>query len=144
MDEQLVDYFFSEASRALAFVVNEYNFSPPRLEVNEKINFAFVTFMNKHLAIECILDERESDIDCKIALVFGGKKTTHYAVDENGVRVREGLFGLLRRRGIRERLVTRVGGLEFREQIKIAMLDFAQMLRKHGQDILHDSPTALD
>ena len=144
MDKQLANYFFEETATALAFVVNEYNFAPPRLEINENINFAFVIFMGKNLAIECILDERENDITCKIARVISGKKTTHYEVDESGVRVREYLSKLIEQQGVRERIFTRVGELEFRERIKVTMSDFARMLRKHGQDILNDSPTVLE
>lgn len=143
MDRDLAQYFFDECTKALAFVVKDHNFAPPQLEIDNKINFAFVTFMGKNLAIELILDERESDITCKVARVFNGKKTTHYAVDENRIRVREGLFNLLRRRGVRERLLTRVEGLDFREQIKVMLADVARMLKKHGQEILNDSPMVL-
>ncbi len=143
MDQQLADYFFKEASKAFAFVVNEYSFATPQFLVNERINFAFAIFMGRNLALEFILDERENDITCKVARVIGGKKTTHYAVDENGVRVREALSSLLERRGVRECLFTRVKGLDLREQIKVTLNDFAQMLRKHGQEILRDSPEIL-
>lgn len=143
MDQQLANYFFEEAARAFDFLVKDYSFSPPQLEVDNKINFATVTFMGKNLALACILDEREADIDCKIARVIDGKKTSHYAVDDKGVRVREGLFHLLRRRGIRERLLTPTRGLELHDRIKTTLSDFAQMLKKHGHDILADSPDAL-
>lgn len=89
------------------------------------------------------MDERENDIVCKIARVIGGKKTTDYAVDENRVRVREDLIRLLKRRGVSERLFTWVGGLDLRERIRVTLGDFAQMLRKHGNAILKDSPTDL-
>jgi hypothetical protein len=143
MNKDLANYFFEEASKAFAFLVRDYGFAPPRLEINDKINFAFVTFMGKNLAVECILDEREEDITCKIARVIGGKPSNDYEIDNKGLRVREGLFNLLRRRGVRGRLLTKVGGLPFREQIKITLGDHAQMLQKHGQDILADSPMAL-
>lgn len=143
METQLADYFVDEASKAFAFLVNEYSFAPPRLEINDKIHFATVTFMAKNLAVECILDEREEDITCKIAKVIGGKPASDYEFDDNGERVRDGLYNLLVRRGVREQLITPVGGLEFRERIRIKFADCAQMLRKHGQDILADTPTAL-
>src|SRR5215217_4249639 len=143
MDQELAEYFFAEAVRTFDFLVKDYSFAPPDLEVNNKIDFATVTFTGKNLAVECILDEREADITCKIARVINGKKTTHYAVDENGVRVREGLFHLLQRRGVRERLFTATGDLELRDKIKTTLSDFAQMLKKHGQDILANSPGAL-
>lgn len=147
MDKQLANYFFEEASKAFAFVVAEHSFAAPQLDVNDKINFAFVTFMGKNLAIECSLDEREGDVACTIARVIDGKSATHRDAiderDEHGARVREYLSKLLERRGVRERLFTRIGGRELRERIKITLADFAQMLRKHGQEVLNDSPTAL-
>ncbi len=143
MDQQLANYFFEKASRALAFVVSEHSFAAPQLRVDGAINFAFVTFMGKNLAIECILDEREADVDCKVARVVAGKKTTDYAVDAAGVRMREGLASLLRRRGVKERLFARVGELDLRERIKITLADFASMLKKHGDEVLNDSPAAL-
>jgi len=147
MDKQLANYFFEEASKAFAFVVTDYSFAAAQLDVNDKINFAFVTFMGKNLAIECSLDEREGDIACTIARVVDGKKATHRDAiderDEHGARVREYLSKQLQRRGVGERLFTRVEGIELRERIRITLADFAQMLRKHGQEVLSDSPTAL-
>jgi hypothetical protein len=99
--------------------------------------------MGKNLAFECVLDERESDVTCKIARIIGGRKTTYYAVDPSGTRVREDLFSLLSRRGVRESLFTRVGGLEFRERIPVTLADFVKMLKKHRREVLEDSPTAL-
>jgi hypothetical protein len=126
MDKQLANFLFAEASKTFAFLVEEYGFAPPRLEINDKINFAFVTFLGRNLAVECILDEREEDITCKIARVIGGKPANDYAFDDNGVRVREGLYNLLVRRGVREQLLTAVRGLEFRERIRIKLADCAQ------------------
>lgn len=143
MDKQLADYFFQEVSKAFAFLVDEHAFAMPQLQVDDKINFVFVTFMGKNLAVECILDEREDDVTCKIARVVGGKETSHYAVDESGRRVREYLSKLLERRGVREQLFTQVGGLEIHERIRITLADFAEMLRRHGKEILDDSPSAL-
>ena len=147
MDKQLANYFFEEVSKAFAFVVTEHSFAAPQLQVDDKINFAFVTFIGKNLAIECSLDEREGDVACTIARVIDGKRTTHRdAIDERneqGTRVREYLSSLLKRHGVREHLFTRIGGRELRDRIKITLADFAQMLRKHGQEVLNDSPTAL-
>jgi hypothetical protein len=147
MDKQLVTYFVEEVSKAFAFVVNEHNFAAPQLDVRDEIHLAFVTFMGKHLAIECSLDEREGDVACIIARVVDGKKASHRDAidgrDERGARGREYLSKLLERRGVRERIFTRVGGLDLRERIRITLADFAQMLRKHGKEILDDSPTAL-
>lgn len=144
MNEHLSNYFFEETSKVFSFLVDEYSFANARLEIDNKIHCAFVLFVGKNLSIEFILDERENNIDCKIARVIDGKKTIFYAVDNKGLRVRESLSGLLRRRGFKDRLFSKVGGLEIHELIKITLADFAQMLKKHGLDVLSDSPTALD
>lgn len=143
MEEQIAEYFFAEASKAFAFVVSEYAFAAPQLQVDGKIGFVFVTFIGNSLAIECILDGREADVDCKISRVVDGMKSTDYAVNEAGLRMREGLACLFRRRGVRDRLFGRVDELELRERIKVTLADFASMLKKHGQEILADSPSVL-
>lgn len=147
MDKQLAYYFFEEASKGFAFMVTEYSFAAPELKIDDVINFTFVTFMGKNLAIEFSLDEREGDVACVVAQVIDGKQATyHDSIDErdmHGVRVREYLSKLLERSGIRERLFTRVNGLDSRERILVTLTDFVQMLRKYGQEILNDSPTAL-
>jgi hypothetical protein len=143
MDQKLSNYFFREAAMAFDFLVKNYSFAPPQLDVDNKINFTTVTFMGKNLAVECIFDEREVDIDCKIARVIDGQKTSHYAVDDKGNRVREGVFHLLHRRGINERLFTPTKELDVDGKIKTTLNDFAQMIRKHGRNILADSPDAL-
>ena len=78
MEKQLANFFFDEASRTFAALVNEYSVAPPRLKIDDEIHFAFVTFMGKNLAFECVLDERASDVTCKIARIVNGRKTTYY------------------------------------------------------------------
>lgn len=143
MDDKLARYFFVEVARTFHFLEVEYRFASPHLEIDTEINFAFVTFLGQHLAIEFILDEREADITCKIALVIDHKKTAHYARDEHGKLVRDGLYNFLLRRGIRERLFHNVGALGLYDKIPIKLEDYAKMLRRHGADILRDSPMDL-
>lgn len=143
MDRQLASQFFEETSKAFAFLVREHGFSGPLLEVDDTIDFAYVTFMGTNLAIECILDVREADIDCKVVRIIDGKKAAHYAVDARGVKVREGLASLLRRRGVRERLFAPVSRRDLPDRVKVTLQDFAQMLRNYGQAILANSPEAL-
>jgi hypothetical protein len=143
VDKQLANYFFGETQKAFAFLVVEHGFAPPQPEVDDQIDTAIVTFMGRNLAVECLFEAREGDVDCKIALIVNGKKTTHYAIDEHGVRVRDGLANLLRRRGVRERLFQPIGEYELSQRITTTLGDFAAMLKKYGQDILNDSPDAL-
>lgn len=133
----------SQASLDRSFLVSEHRFEPPILVIDDRIHFAFVTYMAKNLAIELILDERDEDVACKVARVIDGQKTRHYERDENGVLVRESLSFLLETRGIREQLFRRVGGLDLHAMIPTTLEDFATMLTRHGQEILRDSPSAL-
>ncbi len=137
-------YFLEEASKTLGFLVTEYGFSPPQLEEDKRYRYgADVRFTGKNLAVELLAESRpgEEGVMCYIARVLNGKKTTAF-VDKRGAR--ESLDALLVRRGVRERLWRSQAGLEFREQIRVTLEDVARILKTHGQDILADSPTALD
>jgi hypothetical protein len=144
VNSDLAVQFYREASRVFAFVSREYGFSAARLAIDDTINFAFVTLIGTHLAIECILDERENDVTCKISRVVDGAITPYYGVDDTGSRVREGLASLVRRRGVNEQLFRSVRGLSSEERMRVTLEDFAAMLRKHAQDVLADSTAALD
>ena len=143
MDIQLVNYFQDEVSKAMAFLVNEYSFAPPKLEIDDEIAFIKIIYMGKNLAIEFVLDEREEDIDCKVVRVLEGKKAIAYAVDEKGDRVRDSLAAILQRHGVRDRLFQRITGLSFKDSIRVTLSDFGSMLKKHGKDILCDTPDVL-
>jgi len=144
MDAELANYFFEEAAKAFDFIVRVGSFAPPQFEIDGRIPFAYAIFRGRNLALECSLDERDEDIDCKVVRLIDGKLPVEYAVDSNGVRVREGVYSLLRRKGVRERLFTQVTGLGLRDQIPITLGDFARMLKNHGSEIFSDSRTALD
>ena len=141
MNKKLANYFFQEVSKAFAFVVTDHSFAPPSLDLDHSINFATVTFMGNNLAIECIFDEREADVSCKVARVIDGKKTLHYAVDDQGVLVRESLSSLVERHG-RVPKFTNAGTLDLPQQIRITLGDYAKML-KDAPELLADSPNAL-
>ena len=148
MDRKLADEFLREATEKFKFVVEEYSFVGPEFEIDDGVDFVFVTFVGKNLAIEVSLDGREGDIECHIARVKDGRRATYRdsldEFDKQGTRVREHLFKLLWRRGVRERLFTKVGGLQLRERIPITLEDFAQMLKKHGRIILMDTYEVLE
>lgn len=95
------------------------------------------------LAIECIVNAHEADLDCKVIRVIDGKKAVHCTVDARGVTVREGLASLLRRLGVRERLFAPVSRRDLPDRVKVTLQAFARMLRNYGQAILADSPEAL-
>ncbi|MHB0916124.1 MAG: hypothetical protein ACYC5A_11050 [Thermoleophilia bacterium] len=137
-------YFMNEAEKTFEFLVSEYGFSKPILSVNRRINFTFVVFMGRNIAIECILDKRERYVECKIALVENGEKTSHYAVDETGARVREGLFSYIKQRGVSQFPFEKIDSDDLKDEIRIRLEDYAQMLRQYGEEILKDSPAVFE
>jgi hypothetical protein len=145
MDVDLAQTFFDECKKTFAFLVKAHEFTPPTLEIDPTIHFATVTFMGRNLALECIFDERENWVEFKVARVVDGVKTLEYAVDQKGNRVRDSLFSMLQRRGVREfglksqDLATQ----EVREMFRIKLAAYASLLQKYGKDILDDSPNAL-
>lgn len=144
MNTDLINRFQTDATKAFAFVTSAHNFSEPQIEVDERISFATITFKGQNLAIQLILDERGEDITCKIARVIDGKITKHYARDENKKLVRDSLYSILTRKGIREKLFTQKSKqLSLEQRIPITLHDLAVMLKKHGGEILGDSPDAL-
>lgn len=141
MQIQLVELFFEIVSKSFQFLVDEHGFTPPLYEVDEKASLAKVRYFGKNLAIEFLLDRREFHVDCKIVRMINKEVATDYAVDKHGQLVRTSLSSLFRKRGVRERLFRNVGSLTFEERMRIMLDDYAQMIRKHGHDILADSPT---
>ena len=143
MNNALVEFFQIEVDKLFSFLVTIYKFSAPQLSVDEKIRFATIAYKGKHLTIQFILDEREEYIDCKIARVFAGMTTIHYQLDNQGILVRQTLSALLRRKGVRQKLYTKVTGLSLVQKIPITLADYERMLNDYGKDILADSPSAL-
>lgn len=139
MGADLKQIFIGVASQRFSFIVNSYFFKGPYVEHDPKTGFVTVCYLATNVAIECIFDQREEDIDCKVALVRNGKLAEGYSVDSNGKLVRQGLAQLLRDRGVRKKLFTNVSGLPLEDRIKVILEDFAKMLREHGTDILSDS-----
>ena len=145
MNAELAEAFFDECSKAFAFLVRDHGFKPPTLEINPSIHFATVTFMGTSLALECIFDERETWVEFKVARVVSGVKAREYAVDQNGNRVRDSLFSMLQRRGVREFGLKsqNVAELKVQEMFRVKLAAYASLLQKFGKDILDDSPSAL-
>jgi len=145
MTLELTKIFFDECSKAFGFLVTEHGFKPPTLEVNRLIYFATVTFMGTNLALECIFDEREAWVEFKVARVVNGKKAQDYAVDQTGNRVRDSLFLMLQKRGVRKLGLKseHLAEQKIPEMFRIKLNAYGSLLRKYGKDILADSPTAL-
>jgi len=90
-------------------------------------------------------DEREASVEFKVARVVNGEKAQDYAVDQTGNRVRDSLFLMLRKRGVRnfDLKSEHLAEQEIPEMFRIKLNAYGSLLRKYGKDILADSPTAL-
>lgn len=144
MNPTLLEIFQGHAVRLFAFLNSDYGFADPQLIVDEHTALAVVTFKGQNLAIQLLLDERGEDIDCKVARVSNGKVTDHYGRDEAGKLVRDSLFTMLTRKGLRTSLFTRVSGMSLEKRIPITLEDFSRMLKQHGEDILADSSSVFE
>lgn len=143
MTPELTQAFFDECSKAFAFLVADHGFKPPTLDVT--VHYATVTFLGKNLAIEWIFEEREAWIEGKVAQVINGAPAEDYAVDNDGNRVREHLFLMLKRRGVSDSGLKsqRLSSKSMPEMFRIKLTTYAALLQQYGQDIVSDSPTAL-
>ena len=139
MQKQIL-YFFETVNKTFHFLVEKHGFAQPVFEQDENGLLAKVRFFRKNIIIECLLDSREAHVDCKVIRIIDGKVAADYAVNEYGQIVRMDLPGLFRKRGVHGKLFREVGNMSFEERMQITLSDFAQMLQRHGQDILDDSP----
>jgi hypothetical protein len=144
VNRELRDYFLQEVAKAMGFLVTRHHFVGPEYETDEDIHFARVSYSRENLAIECVLDEREEDVDCKVVRMKGGRRLVGFAVDEKGQLVRQRVSTFVRSRGAPEPLFRKVGNLSLRQRIPITLNDYARLLKNHGQEILADSPTVFD
>jgi hypothetical protein len=60
-----------------------------------------VAFLGRHLGVECVLDPREHEVDCKISRLVNGALPREYALNARSERVRESLLHWFHRRGLR-------------------------------------------
>jgi hypothetical protein len=76
---------------------------------------------------------------------INGAPAGDYAIDRDGNRVREQLFLMLKRRGLKESgLKTQcLASKNVHEMFSIVCSTYASLLEKYGQDIIGDSETAL-
>lgn len=141
--EETFAIFRAAVATHFSFLKSERGYRAAAPDPNQLAGiFAFV-FIGSSTGVECSIDFRESNIDCKICLLHNGRPPTDYAIDANGVRIREGVSALLRRRGIRERLFTKVTGRTFAERIPVIVGDFGSMFQRYPE-LLGDFPTVLN
>lgn len=144
MKTELQRIFYETIRANLGFLFAEGRFEGPYPKLDAKTGIFTVVFLGTNVAVEFILDERDEDISCKVSRMIDGQASLAYAVDAQGRLVRASLSQLLRARGIRDRLYTKVTGLSLRDQIPITLRDYARMLQTYGQMVLDDDSAFLD
>ena len=142
MGKQLAKYFFDQVSEKFRFLPDQYGFTGAKLRIDERIHFAFATYVGTNIAIEFVLDEREEDVTCEIARVLK-EEPTFLIADTTRAGCREYLTSILHRKGVRESLFRETGRLSLDERIPLVLEDFAHALHKYCSDILSDLPTVL-
>lgn len=143
MISEIEQQFIDAAQELFSFLVESHSFAGPYIEHDAKTGFVTIFFVGKNLAVECIFDPREKDVDCKIAKIVNGKIAEDYSVDYKGDTVRLSLAKLLRNRGVNDRLFTKVSGFSIEDRLKITINDFVNMLKNHGADVLKDDANFL-
>lgn len=145
MNSKLSNYFFEQSSNLLNFLVSDYSFNKPKISIDNRTWFTTVTFMGKDIAFECILDPRESDVSCKIAKVIDGQKTKYYAVNEKRERVRDEIVSILRRKGVRSKLLTKLDKkMKIEEIVHTVLSDYARMIREYTDTLLNNPDNIFD
>jgi hypothetical protein len=146
MDVRVADDFLKACNESFGFLVTDHGFQLGTLEVDSSIRFATVSYVAKHVAIECVFDETESWVEVKVARVVNGKRPVEYSTDSTGRRVRENLYSLLVERGVRDfgPRGKRPSSMPHSEMFRIKLSKDADLLRRHGAEILQDAASVLD
>lgn len=141
MDIQIAKEFHDACTAVFGFLVANHGFQPATLEINPRIHFATVSFLGRHVAVECIFDQNESWVEVKIAQVVNGARAGEYSTDSTGHRVRESLYPLLIKRGVRDfgRRNGKPSKKSLSEMFRIRLSKDADLLKKYGEDIINDS-----
>ncbi|MGQ0385075.1 MAG: hypothetical protein ACT4UP_10400 [Gammaproteobacteria bacterium] len=142
MNVEIANQFHDACNAAFGFLVTDHGFQSAILEVDPKTHSAVVSFLGKNVAVECVFDEIEAWVEVKIARVVNGARSVDYSSDSAGNRVRESLYPLLVRRGVRSFGPHDKGhsATSFQEIFRTRLSKDADLLRMHGTDIINDSP----
>ena len=136
MKSNVDQQFIVTVKELFQFLVDEFSFSGPFMEKDQKTNFLYVYYTRANLVLEIILDCREFDIDCKFSKRINGKKSTDYSKDEKGEIVRISVYDLLKAQGVKGKLFSEIGHLPLAERVPIVLNDYVQMLKKYCREIL--------
>jgi len=130
---------FAECQKTLGFLSSEFSFSEPRLFRHD--NVFEIVFLKSGVAIECVYDARDADLDLYISKLDKGKRPSVFRVDDKTGRVvRERLTAILEARGIRDIKFDPLPGdptiIGEQEYTRRALEAYARILRAQGSSIL--------
>lgn len=154
MDLRKSEWFKNEVHRAFGFLVTDHQFLGPVTKNDLRIGWAYVQYRKANIGLECMLDERESDVSCEVFQIVSGQVPPSFETTEMGLDfivrpraygrlVRDYLETQIRLRGARSALFRETSGLPFEEHVASVLDDYASMLRRYGADFLRDLPNAL-
>jgi hypothetical protein len=128
-----------QCEKHLGHLLIPKGFSGPDVVADSTTGITTIIYSATNLAIECVYEDKERDLSFYVSRVKDGERTTHFAVDETGTRVRFNLFSLLVERGARG-FGAPLGRSSNETEIQKRVSDYAGLLLEYGQDILADSP----
>ena len=132
-------FLLAECEKMLGFLHSKFSFSEPRLFKHD--NVFEVVFLKNSVAIECVYDARDVDLDVYISKLINGKRPSVFRLDQKtGQVVRERLTALLEAQAIRDIKLDplpgdpmKIGEQEYTHRILQA---YARLLEVHGDSIL--------
>ena len=139
--------FEAECERAFGFLLSEYKFSGPEIDISI-VNVTKLIYFSSKIAIECILDTRDQDVSVKVAKLQSGKLPKYYNKDEQGNIVRDYLTQLLLRQGVRDFRfddpIEDSSISERQKQYRKALNGYARLLRNYCQSSLRGTTDLFD
>jgi hypothetical protein len=140
----LLEALRQSCAKHLLFLVRDYRFSGPILEVDDGSDIARQRYVGEHLAIEILMETREFDVRCHVGRVVDGVPTRHHAVDRQGNVVRFSLLSWIHDKVGKLPPGPRLAGSSREQEIETVVADTAKLLLEHAPEILADDPAAFD
>ncbi|KDA54432.1 hypothetical protein EG19_12005 [Thermoanaerobaculum aquaticum] len=137
---EIAKLFLETVQKEFSFLKDEYGFTGPysNFEAGKFMYLYKVWFVGKNLGVELVLEWRDQDLSCFVVRLEDGQMPSGLYLNEQGEQIRMYLASWLRKLGIQDPLFTRVKTTNFEDEIRVRIRDYAQMLRKYGQDVLLD------
>ena len=138
-DSVTSQFLLAECQRTFGFLSSQFSFSEPRSFRHD--NVLEIVFLKSGIAIECVYDARDVDLELYVSRLINGKRPGVFRVDEKTGRVvRERLTVLLETQGMRDIKFDPLPGDPMKvgeqEYTRRALEAYARLLMAHGGSIL--------